>query len=97
MLKLGCSGLSQMLFIFEHRVTESQSFFSVSSENLIYGLCIFRSLHQLDVLRLYLHGGGETALLKVDDQTLHLAALLGHQTARDTVELAAHYADLLAI
>ena len=51
----------------------------------------------MDILRFYQNGGGEVALLKVDEETLELAAFLGHQTTLEAVETSSDDADTTTI
>ena len=64
--------------------------------NGLYGWGV-RLFHQLDKLCFYLDGGGEVALLEVDEEAFVLAAPLAHQTALETVETAADDAYALAV
>ena len=52
-----------------------------------------RFLQHLDKLRFHQNGGGEVALLKVDEETLELAAFLGHQATLEAVETTTNDAD----
>ena len=52
---------------------------------------------ELDVVGLYLDGGGEVAIFEVDDKALGLAASLAHQTAFETIETTTDDADVLAV
>ena len=51
----------------------------------------------MDKLRFHQNGGGEVALLKVDEEMLELAAFLGHQATLEAVETTTDDADTTTI
>ena len=56
-----------------------------------------RFIQHLDKIRFHQNGGGKVALLKVDEETLELAAFLGHQATLEAVETTTDDADTTTI